>query len=536
MNHPIKQTLLTLGNALLLLAYPASAKAEKPNIVWIFSDDHSFQTIGAYGGRLKSLNPTPNIDKIANEGMRFDRCYVENSICGPSRACLLTGKFSHLHGKIRNGSNCAFNQDQQTFPKILQKNGYQTAMIGKIHLDGDMQGFDFWQVLPGQGHYNNPTFLIDKKLDTHDGKQDGIIHTHGYVTDIITDKALEWLDKKRDKSKPFMLMIHHKAAHRTWIPKAEDMDKYENVSIPEPDNFFDDYTNRGTPAHQQLMEIGRCMRMGYDLKVDAKHAKQAQWAKRNAEFKRLKSAGKLKGKNLARWKYQQYMKDYLRCIWRLDQNVGRVLEYLKKNNLEENTIVFYSSDQGFYMGEHGWFDKRFMYEESFRTPLVVRWPGHIQPGSTNSDLTQNIDFAETFLDLAGVTPPKDMQGVSLVPLLKGETPKNWRKSLYYRYYEFPGFHSVRKHEGVAEKRFKLIRFYGPNYKVKDPKTGKPTQLPPDDEWEFYDLQKDPHEMNNVYSNPEYAGEIKRMKNELQQLRIKYKVPHDDKDPTPFKKH
>jgi arylsulfatase A-like enzyme len=522
----------TFTSSIFLLSSLASAK---PNIVWIFSDDHSFQTIGAYGGRLKSLNPTPNIDKIASEGIRFDRCYVENSICGPSRACLLTGKFSHLHGKTRNGRAYAFNQSQQTFPKILQKNGYQTAMIGKIHLDGDMQGFDFWQVLPGQGHYNNPTFLIDKSTDTQDGKQDGKIQVKGYVSDVITDKALEWLDKKRDKSKPFMLMIHHKAAHRTWIPDTKDMDEFENITIPEPDSLFDDYSNRGTPAHHQTMEIDRTMIMGYDLKVDARHAKSPQWAKRNAEFKKLKAAGKLEGKNLVRWKYQQYMKDYLRCIRSMDRNVGRVLNYLKENGLEENTIVFYSSDQGFYMGAPGWFDKRFMYEESFRTPLIARWPGHIKPGTSNSDLAQNIDFAETFLDLAGIKAPSEMQGVSLVPLLKGETPSNWRKSLYYRYYEFPAEHSVRKHEGVAEKRFKLIRFYGPNYKVIDPKTGKKVQLPPEDEWEFYDLQKDPHEMKNEYSNPEYAVEIKRMKAELKELRTQYKVPDGDADPVVFRK-
>ena len=526
----MNRSILLIATTFVFFISVSLAATRKPNIIWIFSDDHSFQTIGAYGGRLQKLNPTPNIDKIASEGIRFDRCYVENSICGPSRACLLTGKFTHLHGKARNGNHYKFNQNQQTFPKILQKNGYQTALIGKIHLSGDMQGFDFWQVLPGQGRYNNPTFLIDKKLDTHDKKQDGMIHTRGYVTDIITDKALDWLDKKRDKSKPFMLMIHHKAAHRTWIPKAEDMGKYENITIPEPENLFDDYATRGTPAHRQLMEIGRCMRLGYDLKVDARHAKQSQWAKRNAEYQQLKTAGKLKGKALVRWKYQQYMKDYLRCIWRLDQNVGRVLAYLKNNDLEENTIVFYSSDQGFYMGEHGWFDKRFMYEESFRTPLIARWPGHIKPGSTNSDLTQNIDFAETFLDLAGVTPPDDMQGVSLVPLLMGKTPQNWRKSLYYRYYEFPGYHSVRKHEGVAEKRFKLIRFYGLNYQAKDPKSGKRIHLPPTDEWEFYDLQKDPHEMKNEISNPEYASVVKRMKKELQQLRAQYRVPQGDQDP------
>ena len=478
-----------------LVAGQLATAASKPNIIWIFSDDHSYQTIGAYGGHLKKLNMTPNIDRLANEGMRFDRCYVSNSICGPSRAVLLTGKHSHLNGKLDNRGG--FNHDQMNFAKILQKNGYQTAMIGKIHLNGAMQGFDYWDVLPGQGRYNNPDFISEK------GKEKNT----GYVSDVITDKTLAWLKDQRDKSKPFMLMMHHKAPHRNWTPAKRYMVKYADMKIPEPSSLFDDYEGRGTAAHKQDMTISKTMRMMGDLKVGGKFAKSEQFAARNAYYEKNKPTGKA----LVEWKYQIYMKDYLRCIWAVDESVGRLLDYLEESGLNKNTIVMYCSDQGFYMGEHGWFDKRFMYEESFRTPLLVRWPDHVKAGSTNKDLVQNIDFAETFLDMAGVKAPEEMQGESIVPLMKGDTPAEWRKSLYYHYYEYPGAHSVRKHEGVSEKRFKLIRYYGKG-------------VPDGEEWELFDLEKDPSEMKSEYSNPEYAGEVKRLKKELQRLRKLYKVP------------
>ena len=489
--------LLTIATALAAFCNLASAANPKPNILWIFSDDHSYQTIGAYGGHLQKLNMTPNIDRIASEGMRFDRCYVANSICGPSRATLLTGKHSHLNGKINNGRNNPYNQNQMNFAKVLQKNGYQTAMIGKIHLDGKMQGFDYWDVLPGQGHYYNPAFISEK----------GKSKNTGYVSDIITKKTLTWLKSQRDESKPFMLMMHHKAPHRTWQPAKRDMQKYADITIPEPVTLFDDYQGRGTAAHKQDMTIDKTMRMGYDLKVGGNYANNPQYAARNAYFKKHNP----QGKDLVRWKYQLYMKDYLRCIWAVDRSVGDVLDYLKESGLDKNTIVMYSSDQGFYMGEHGWFDKRFMYEESYRTPLVVRWPGKVKAGSINTDLVQNIDFAETFLAMAGVQAPDEMQGENIIPLMKGETPSDWRKSLYYHYYEFPGPHSVRKHEGVSEKRFKLIRYYGKG-------------VPNGEEWELFDLEKDPAEMKSEYANPEYAKEVKRLKKELQRLRHYYKVP------------
>lgn len=496
-----KQNLInTKIGALFLFAAcnTLQATSKKPNIIWIFSDDHSVQAIGAYHGRFAPLNPTPNIDKIANEGMRFDRCYVANSICAPSRATLLTGLHSHLNGKIDN--KAPFDHNQQQFQKILQKNGYQTVLIGKIHIDGKMQGFDHWEVLPGQGEYYNPEFISES----------GKYRANGYVTDIITDKALDWLQNKRDKNKPFMLMIHHKSPHRNWIPAQRDMHKYDNVEIPEPDNLFDDYNTRTTAAHKQKMSIDIDMTLDKDLKLgDDFGGPAGMYNERKEWFAKNNPTGK----DLVHWKYQTYLKDYLSCVWGVDENVGRVLDYLEKNGLDKNTVVCYSSDQGFYNGEHGWFDKRFMYEESFRTPLLVRWPGHIKAGSVNTDLVQNIDFAETFLDLAKTKIPENMQGVSIVPLLKSKTPADWRRSLYYHYYEYPGAHNVRKHEGVTDKRYKLIRFYG-----KD--------VPGGGEWELYDLEKDPSEMNNVYDNQEYAEIVVQLKKELANLRVKYKVNLD----------
>lgn len=474
----------------LAVALPAALAAapEKPNIVWIFADDHAYQAIGAYGGRMESSNLTPNIDGLAEEGMVFDRAYVANSICAPSRATLLTGKHSHLNGKLDNRGG--FNHDQQQFQTILRQAGYQTAMIGKIHLHGKMQGFDYWEVLPGQGRYVNPVFISEQGRKTY----------QGHSTDIITERALNWLENGRNESEAFMLMVHYKAPHRTWIPADRYRKAFSDRTFPEPKTLFDDYSGRGTAAHKQDMTIRDTMRMEQDLKV-------GRWPERTADFEQADP----QGDDLVRWKYQAYMQDYLACIAGIDENVGRLLQDLKARGLDKNTIVMYSSDQGFYLGEHGWFDKRFMYEESFRTPLIARWPGVVKPGTRNDDLVQNIDFAETFLDLAGIPAPGDMQGRSLVPLLQGNTPDDWRRSLYYHYYEYPGAHSVRKHEGVATTRYKLIRFYG-----KD--------VPGGEEWEFYDLEIDPHEMNSLYDDPEYTDRVAKMKAELQRLRDFYDVP------------
>lgn len=495
-------TLTLAGMALGLDGVSLGGTVKKPNMVWFFADDHSYQTFGAYGGRLEHLDPTPNLDTLARDGMLFEKCYVENSICAPSRATLLTGKMSHKHGKYFNVG--PFDHHQQTFPQILQEHGYQNALIGKIHLHGTPQGFDYFEVLPGQGRYKNPIFMT----------AEGRTRYEGHSTDVIVDRALNWLENMREPDQPFMLMVHFKAPHRPWEPASRFMDMYADVHIPEPHNLFDDFATRGIAARDNDMCIENSMTMRRDLKVDTESRSMTtgKYARRNIYYHENKE--NLTGKALTRWKYQLYMKDFLRCIKGIDENVGRILKYLEENKLAQDTAVMYSSDQGFYMGEHGWFDKRFMYEESFRTPLVVRWPGVVKPGSRNKDLVQNIDFAPTFLEMAGVPIPSDIQGESLVPILKGQTPDNWRRSLYYHYYEFPLWHYVRKHEGAADKRYKLIRFYG-------------EEVPDGEYFEFYDLDKDPSEMNNVYGNPDYAERIDSMKKELARLREYYQVPEDD---------
>lgn len=469
-----------------------STLASRPNILWIFTDDHATQAVGVYGGRFQSLNLTPNLDRIAAEGMVFDRAYVANSICAPSRATLLTGKHSHKNLKYTNLRSEPFDHDQLQVQKVFQKNGYQTAMVGKIHLDGRMQGFDYWEVLPGQGRYTNPIFITEEGETTYEG----------HSTDIITDRALRWLKEGRDPEKPFLAMVHYKAPHRHWHPAERFKKEVANKIFPEPETLFDDYEGRGFAARNQDMTIKTTMRMKADVK--------AHWPERKAELEKIDPDDE---EALIRLKYQWYMRDYLGCIAGVDENVGRLLDYLEESGLDENTVVMYSSDQGFYLGEHGWFDKRFMYEESFRTPLIARWPGVIKPGMRNSDLVQNIDNAPTFLDIAGIDIPEDMQGVSLAPLMKRETPDDWRESLYYHYYEFPGVHSVRRHEGVATERYKLIRFYGHD-------------VPGGEEWEFYDLEKDPDELRSAYGDPVYAEKIKELKNELQRLRDYYEVVND----------
>ena len=468
------------------------------NILFIFTDDHAYQAISAYGS---NRNQTPNIDRLAKEGMLFDRAFVTNSICAPSRAVILTGKHSHLNGQLTNGQR--FDGEQQTFPKLLQKKGYQTAMVGKWHLKSDPTGFDFWQVLQGQGPYYNPPM----------NTPDGVKKITGYTTDVITDVSLDWLKNKRDPNKPFILMSQHKAPHRNWQPGPKYLTKYDGMDIPEPETLRDNYKNRLEPATTQAMTIDRHLSTN-DLKIrtpgNLTPEQKAKWDAAYGPKNKAFEEANLQGDELFKWKYQRYVKDYLRCIDSVDENIGRLLDYLDKSGLAENTVVIYSSDQGWYLGEHGWYDKRWMYEESFRTPLIVRWPGVTKPGSKNKDLVQNLDYAQTFLDICKVKSPKDMQGQSMVPLLKGKKPKNWRKSLYYQYYEFPGAHSVRRHYGVRTETHKLIYFY---------------ML---DGWELYDLEKDPNELNSVYGKPEYAALTKELKNELNRLRKLYKVPVDDR--------
>lgn len=479
---------------------------QRPNILFIMSDDHAYQAISAYGS---GLNSTPNIDRIAKEGAIFTRAFVTNSICAPSRAVMLTGKFSHLNGKIDN--RVPFNWNQLNFPMLLQQNGYQTALIGKIHLEGIPKGFDYSNVLPGQGSYYNPDFI-----------ENGVRKRYpGYVTTLTTEFALNWLDKQRDKSKPFCLLYHQKAPHRNWLPEEKYLNLFEDREFPFPDNFFDDYSGRGTAAHTQEMGIVKEMTWGGDMKFEAdpytgkptgftqnlnrmdeqqKKAWRAAYNPRNEAFLTTKP----EGKELAKWKYHRYLRDYLKCIQSVDDGVGQVLDYLDKNGLTENTIVVYTSDQGFYLGEHGWFDKRFMYEESFRTPLLIRYPKEVKPGTVITRMVQNVDFAPTFLNYAGIKEQKEMQGESFRKLLNGTSSK-WREAIYYHYYEYPAEHAVKRHYGVRTERYKLIHFY---YDV--------------DEWELYDLEKDPLEMKSVYNDPSYAEIRKNLHKKLGELRIKYK--------------
>ena len=501
---------------LAILGFSASATSgliaqsegnQRPNIIYIMSDDHAYQAISAYGGALKDLAPTPNIDRIAKEGIRFDRCLVTNSISGPCRAVILTGKYSHLNGFLRNEGQAPFDGSQQTFPKLLQKSGYSTAMIGKWHLISDPTGFDHWEILPGQGNYYNPDFI------NKEGK-----HTEkGYVTELITEKCINWLKDTKDSGKPFMLMMHHKAPHREWQPGPDELDLYKNVAFPEPATLFDDYSNMGTAEKTQDMTISKTMRIEEDLKLYKDKSKMkntglmrmdsSQMAAWNSVYdpiiKQFYAAG-LTGDELIRYKYQRYLQDYLACIAAVDKSVGAVLDFLKENGLEKNTIVIYASDQGFYLGEHGWFDKRWMFEESYRTPLLMRWPGVINPGRVNTDMVSNIDLPETFLEMAGIAVPADMQGRSVLPILKGKTPANWRKEHYYHYYEYPGSHMVKRHYGMSTERYKLIHYY---YDI--------------DEWELYDREADPLELRNVYNDEEYKSVRKRLHKRLQKLMLEF---------------
>ena len=500
--------------ATILLAFASVLTAsERPNIVFIFTDDHAYQAISAYGSMI---NHTPHLDRIAREGMRFDRALVTNSICAPSRAVILTGKYSHLNGVLDN--RLRFDGSQPTFPKLLQAAGYQTAIFGKWHLKTAPTGFDAWEVLPGQGDYYNPDMRV--------GPDDTRRRHEGYVTDIITDLSLEWLKQRRDPGKPFVLMTQHKAPHRNWMPSPEHLTLYDGQHVWEPPTLFDDYSGRASPAAANRMEIGRHMVSAHDLKINPppdtpeddpvlrqwmrsygrlnpaqKAAWDAVYRPKNEAFRKAN----LQGKDLIRWKYQRYIKDYLRCIASVDDSIGRILRYLDETGLSENTVVVYSSDQGFYLGEHGWFDKRWMYRESLRTPLLVRWPGVVKPGSTSRALVSNLDYPETFLEIAGVDVPPDMQGRSLVPLLEGKAPRNWRESFYYHYYESQVAHGVPAHERVRTERYKLIRFYE------------------SDEWELFDLERDPEETQSIYALKGMESVTAELKRELGRLRKMYGV-------------
>ncbi|HPM79268.1 MAG TPA: sulfatase [Candidatus Anammoximicrobium sp.] len=497
MKHVAFVTLSLLGScATAMAAEPAS----RPNILFIFCDDLTNQAVSAYGHPLKLLD-TPNIDRIAREGMRFDRCVVPNSICGPSRAVIQTGKYSHINGFFRNGNR--FDGSQQTMPKLLQQAGYQTAVIGKWHLESDPTGFDHWHILPGQGRYYNPPMIRDGQRVEHSG----------YTTDLIADFSIEWL-QNRDKSKPFLLMSQHKAPHREWSSALRHLGWNGDREFPEPETLFDDYSGRGRAEHEQDMTLEKTFNQtdaklvapGY-LTDEQRRAWDAYYEPRNAKFR----DANLTGKDLVRWRYQRYLHDYLGCVKAVDEAVGRLLKYLDDEGLAQNTIVVFSSDQGFYLGEHGWFDKRWIYEESLTTPLLARWPGVTQPGSRCRALVSILDLPETFLQAAGEPVPPDMQGASLLPLLRGETPADWRTSFYYHYYEFPGAHSVRRHYGVVTDRYKLFYFYEPEMNY----------------WTLIDREKDPHELQNVYDDPAYAETRKTLHAELQRLRTELQVPAED---------
>lgn len=516
----LRPLLLTLGLA-FAAAIPAVHADDRPNILFIFTDDHAPHAIGAYDGWLKSVNPTPEIDKLAADGMLFVNSFCTNSICGPSRAVIQTGKHSHKNGFMNNGNS--FDWNQQTFPKLLQKAGYQTAIYGKSHLKGNPQGYDDWKVLPGQGLYYNPDLL------TAEGK----VTIEGYCTDVVTDLAIEWLKEKRDDTKPFMLMVQHKAPHRNWMPALRHLSLYDDIDIPEPPTLFDRYEDNAPPARFQELEIDRHMDLNYDLFVDltaefdqvASQQRQDRSAWNN--MKRMTAQqmetwrayygpkdqefhdANLYGEALVRWKFQRYAKNYLRCVKGVDESVATLRKTLDEMGVADNTVVIYSSDQGFYIGDHGWYDKRWMYEESLKMPLIVSWPGVTEPGSKNHDLVQNLDYAETFLEMAKADIPDEMQGQSLVPLLKGEQEGDFRDAIYYHYYEYPSVHMVPRQNGVRTDRYKLIHFY---------QFG--------DEWEFYDLDTDPDETMNQYDNPYYAEEVAMMKEKLQELIKKY---DDDSD-------
>jgi len=492
---------------LLLLTGPALGRADRPNILFVFTDDHAPHAIGAYGGWLESIDITPNLDRLAGEGMLFRKSFCTNSICGPSRAVILTGKHSHRNGFMNNGNR--FDGDQQTFPKLLQAAGYRTAVIGKWHLKSDPQGFDYWDVLPGQGDYYNPVMI------SAEGKR----QVEGYCTDIVTDLAIEWMEANASDDQPFLLMCQHKAPHRTWMPPPRHLDLYDDIDLPE------------APARFQELTIDRHMNLVYDLFLEPYEGwdPKAGFANDGSGFRNLEKmtpaqrsawdaafrdenaafhAAGLTGDALVRWKYQRYLKNYLRCIRGVDDSVGRLLEHLDGAGLADNTVVVYSSDQGFYLGDHGWYDKRWMYEPSLRMPLIVRWPGVTAPGSEHESMVQNLDYAETFLELAGAPVPGDMQGRSLVPLLRGESPDDWRTDIYYHYYEFPSIHRVARHYGIRGERYKLIHYY---------------QF---DEWELFDLLEDPDERRNVIDDPDYAGVVERMRERLEILRVAY---GDDSD-------
>ena len=495
-------SLLAIATCFFGCAEQKEGETKPLNVLYIMADDLAYQAISAYGSPISKLAPTPNLDRIAASGARMDAVYCTNSICGPSRSSILTGKFSHLNGFYKNVDGGDFDGSQMTFPKIFQANGYETAVIGKWHLGTEPTGFDYSKVLinwGGQGTYFNPQFCING--------QDTVVERTRHSTQVIEDDCIDWLTQ-RDSEKPFMLLYQFKAPHRDWRPDSMYHDLFTDFDFPLPENFNDDYAGRPAAA-ENMMEIENHLNRR-DMKQEAplglSRRDSMRWLAYGDKGQFWTPHDSLQGEALKYWKYQTYIKDYLRCVAGVDRAIGRVLDYLEETGLDENTLVVYTSDQGFYLGEHGWFDKRWMYEESLHTPLIVRWPGQIHPDTTNTDLVSNLDFAQTFLDIAGTKQPGDMQGLALTPLLRGKTPANWRKTHYYHYYEAGG-HGVPVHYGVTDGRHKLIRF--PDVTL--------------DAWEFFDLKKDPNEMQSRYDDPQYTRTIAALKEELNRLRKQYQV-------------
>ena len=497
----------------------------RPNIIFIMADDHATQAISAYGHPISKLAPTPNIDRIAKEGAIFRNNFCTNSICGPSRAVILTGKHNHMNGFRMNGDR--FDGSQQTYPKILQKAGYKTAMFGKWHLHGEPEGFDYWNILQDQGNYYNPNFISvnqqTQKVDT--------TMAMGYATDIVTEDAIRYLDKIKDENQPFMLMVQHKAPHRNWMPALRHVNKYDTIKFPVPDTYFTDHEG-STASKEQYQTIYRDMYEGHDLKMTKKKGspelahnpwktdfermtpgQRAAWDKAYQPKNDAFHDADLSGEDLDLWKLQRYLQDYLATIAAVDEGVGRILDYLKANNLEENTIVVYTTDQGFYLGEKGWFDKRFMYEESLEMPMLMKYPGVIKPGTEITALTQNLDFAETFLDFAHIDIPSNMQGKSLKPLFTNTVEdEGFRDAIYYHYYDFPAFHMVKKMYGIRTKRYKLFHVYDDI-----------------DEWELYDLEEDPSEVNNVINDDIYNEVEQLLRKRLAELQHEYQVTEKEFD-------
>ena len=487
--------LTALGFPLAARTAPRVRETRRPNLLFIMADDHASQAIGCYGSRV---NRTPHIDRIAREGARFDRCYCTNGICAPSRAVILTGKHSHLNGVRDNAA--VFDGGQPTFPKLIKAAGYETALLGKWHLKSDPTGFDHWAVLPDQGEYYNPDLV-----------EDGVRRRRaGYVTDLLTDMAVDFLGSRGPGAPPFLLMLHHKAPHRNWQPAERHLGLYDDADFPEPPTLRDGYATRSRAAVEQEMTIRDHMTLDSDLKLGPPpgrldEGQRAAWERAYGPKREAFRKAGLEGDDLLRWKYRRYLQDYLGCVAAVDEGVGRVLDALDATGLAEDTLVLYTSDQGFFLGEHGWFDKRFMYEEALRMPFVARFPGRIAPGTVNGDIVSNLDFAPTFLDVAGLGKPAEMQGRSFRPLLLGRRVAGWPESFYYHYHEFPAVHMAKRHYGVRTKRHKLIHFY---HDI--------------DAWELYDLERDPLELRNVHGDPAYAAVRRELESELERLRAFYR--------------